>query len=90
MGVATGGTVTFDPSLAGQTIILTTTEIVVSTANITIDGISTATEHAILEELERLGVLILCETCGQCDLDGARCIVTARGNGICGKSAGKR
>jgi len=53
---------------------------------ILIDGISAEVERAILRELERLGVLVTCETCGKCDLDGARCIVTARGNGICGKS----
>ena len=52
----------------------------------TVDGISAETERAILLELEKLGVLVTCETCGMCDLEGARCITTARGNGICGKS----
>ena len=56
------------------------------TATVIVDGISAETERAILLELERLGVLVTCETCGQCDLEGARCITTVRGNGICGKS----
>jgi hypothetical protein len=55
-----------------------------------IDGISAEAELMILRELERLGVLVTCETCGQCELPAAgeapRCITTVRGNGICGKS----
>lgn len=50
------------------------------------NDISAEVERTILQELEKLGVLVTCETCRQCDLDGARCIVTVRGNGICGKS----
>ena len=53
---------------------------------ILVDGISAEAERQILQELERLGVLVTCETCGQCDLEGARCLTTVRGNGICGKS----
>jgi hypothetical protein len=60
-----------------------------SDSEIIIDGISAATERAILKELEKLGVLVTCETCGMCDLEGARCITTARGNGICGGSLRK-
>lgn len=52
---------------------------------IIIDGISADAERRILQELEKRGVLVTCATCGQCDLEGARCIVTVRGNGICGK-----
>ncbi len=55
-------------------------------SDIIVDGISAEAERAILKELERLGILVTCETCGQCDLEGARCITTVRGNGICGKS----
>jgi len=55
-----------------------------------IDGISPEVERIILQELERLGVLVTCETCGQCELpsDNAapRCLTTIRGNGICAKS----
>ena len=56
---------------------------------ITVDGISAETERVILLELEKLGILVTCETCGQCDLEGARCIATIRGNHICGKSLRK-
>jgi hypothetical protein len=56
----------------------------------TIDGITKEAELQILRELERLGVLVTCETCGQCELpargEAPRCITTLRGNGICGKS----
>ncbi len=51
-----------------------------------VDGISAEAERKILRELEKLGVLVTCETCGQCDIEGARCRTTVRGNGICGKS----
>jgi hypothetical protein len=55
-----------------------------------IDGISAEAELMILRELERLGVLVTCATCGQCELpatgEAPRCITTVRGNGICGKS----
>ncbi|MBS1911007.1 MAG: hypothetical protein JST22_03390 [Bacteroidetes bacterium] len=57
--------------------------------DIVIEGISARAELVILRELEQLGVLVTCETCGRCDLQGARCIITARGNGICGKSLRK-
>lgn len=54
--------------------------------DIVVDGITAEMERTILKELEKLGVLVTCETCGQCDLEGVRCITTVRGNGICGKS----
>ncbi|HVZ39190.1 MAG TPA: hypothetical protein VHI13_07945 [Candidatus Kapabacteria bacterium] len=57
--------------------------------DIVIDGISAQAELVILHELEKLGVLVTCGTCGSCDVQGARCIITARGNGICGRSLRK-
>jgi hypothetical protein len=54
-----------------------------------IDEITAETELAILRELEKLGVLVTCETCGQCEVtpgEQPKCITTLRGNGICGKS----
>jgi len=56
---------------------------------IIINGISAEVERVILLELEKLGILVTCETCGQCDLEGARCIATIRGNSICGRSLRK-
>jgi hypothetical protein len=60
----------------------------------TIDGITAETELEILRELEKLGVLVTCETCGQCELpapgQAPMCITTVRGNGICGKSLVKQ
>ncbi len=53
---------------------------------ITPSDISAEVELTILRELESLGVLVTCETCGQCDIKGARCLRTVRGNSICGKS----
>ncbi len=46
-------------------------------------------ERVILRELERLGILATCETCGQCEYsvsEAPRCVTTTRGNGICSKS----
>jgi hypothetical protein len=56
--------------------------------NLMIDGITAEVERTILRELEKFGVLVTCETCGECPLPGAfspHCITTVRGNGICGK-----
>jgi len=62
--------------------------------NIIIDGISTEMELALLRELEKLGILTTCETCGQCEVpapgEAPQCITTVRGNGICGKSLMKK
>ncbi|MEO6046541.1 MAG: hypothetical protein ABIQ57_03610 [Candidatus Kapaibacterium sp.] len=55
-------------------------------SGVIVDGISAEAERIILRELENLGILVTCETCGQCDMAAARCITTIRGNGICGKS----
>ena len=56
---------------------------------IAINGISSEMERTILLELEKLGVLVTCETCGQCDLEATRCLTTIRGNGICSKNLRK-